>query len=87
MVPTLLLACTTCGGRAFTVRGQCEVCAPKAHENYRAAKAAVSEMLDRFERETGKSPLSVWREYEAFVERQPDAHAYAEVVARDSQPK
>lgn len=69
---------------AFTVCGFCKACAPDLHGNYERAFAATTDMCDRFERETGKSALSAWSEFEAFVDQQPDVVDYAEALFLDS---
>lgn len=79
------LPCRRCGQKSdLLVRGECCDCAPVRHANYRRAYDAVTAMIARFERATGKPALSHWYEFEAFVETQPDWPRYAEILRRDS---
>lgn len=61
--------CFDCGARLFLIRGSCEFCEPELHRQYWAEYNAVAAATDAFERETGKSALGHWNEFEQWCER------------------
>lgn len=44
-------------------------------------------LFDRFEAETGRSVLSVWREYESWLEDQPDLDEYCRILETQERRK
>lgn len=64
------LPCHRCRQQnGITIRGLCGRCAPGLHETYRVAGDAMSRLSAEFERETGKTALGAWSEFEEFMSK------------------